>query len=578
VLSVQKRPGQTLALLLLLGLVIALYGRVVGYPFLQWDDPVYVTSRAPLHQLAHGQGDSPLLDLLSPRDALEGRFWEYYPFRDLSYAADARAGAMKPWTFHLTNLALHLLCTLLVYFLGRRLGLTPCGALVAGALMGLHPLAVEPVAWISARKDLLYSLCVLGALLCFARICRGQGSRGHGRAWIGFYVLALLALGSKGPGVVIIPLAGWLVLSLAPREDWPKLGLRLVPIALTAGVWIAFILHIGEQNRIIKPLAEGITHGGLFALGAPLRAMTTFLFPLQLSPSYGPWTGAWYQDPHVWGTLALVLMLVMLWRRGALALSPATLILVCLLIAVLPTSGLVGVQQERADRFLYLPLAFLSLLAGWGAGRLISFRAWLLAPLLLLMLALPIKAHLYLQAWSDDVTLWKHLYRQDPENTVACGSLGALAMEQGQLEVARPLLLKALAGAPEAAVSWTNVGLWWLFKAGPEKLQPGQGARSNYLAQAQHHLQRALKLDADRPAALNGMGQVAWLRGEASLAEKYYRKALHVPRATPAAAISLGDLLWDSGRKGEAVDTITRQLSRFPGTPPLAQWLEQHPL
>lgn len=183
----------------------ALYARVLDYPLLRWDDPVYVTSRPPLRRLVHGDA-SELKRLLTPRDALAGRLWEYYPLRDLSYALDAlRADALDDGRpFHATNLVLHLLAALLVYALGRRLGIDPLAAALGAGLFALHPLAVEPVAWISGRKDLLYAALVLAALVAWLGRERPRlGAAGFGLAAIG-------AIASKGPGAIVVPIAGWL--------------------------------------------------------------------------------------------------------------------------------------------------------------------------------------------------------------------------------------------------------------------------------------------------------------------------------------------------------------------------------
>ena len=87
----------------------------------------------------------------------------------LSYAADMAIWGPWPPGFRLTNLLLHILCTLLVYRMARSEGLGDAAALAAGALFAAHPAHVESVAWISGRTDLLCAAFMLGAWLHYRR-------------------------------------------------------------------------------------------------------------------------------------------------------------------------------------------------------------------------------------------------------------------------------------------------------------------------------------------------------------------------------------------------------------------------
>ena len=76
-----------------------------------------------------------------------------------------------------------------------------------------HPLRVESVAWISARKDVLSTFFALLSLLAYVRYARSKGT-----VQIVFYILAIvsLALGLMAKTVlVVLPFAMWLI------DYWP---------------------------------------------------------------------------------------------------------------------------------------------------------------------------------------------------------------------------------------------------------------------------------------------------------------------------------------------------------------------
>jgi hypothetical protein len=555
-------------LLLVLALSGALYWRVTRYPFLQWDDPHYVSYRLPLQRIAAGDLGA-LADLLAPWRSAEGVFWEYFPVRDLSLAIDAYRGGLAPRPFHQTNLILHLLATLLVFWIARRFVHGP-GALLAAALFAFHPLAVEPTAWVSGRKDLLYVCCTLGALLCYLRALDGSW-----RCGILFCGLTLLAFGSKGPGVVVVPLAAWLVL-LRPRVEWRRRWLQLLPLAAAAVAWGAVALRIGWRERIIVAPPDGPVGAVWRALGAPVRALTTYLVPVDLAPRCDAWPTPWWQDPHSWTAVALLLGAVLAMRRGLLRRAPPWLLCGCFLIAVAPTAGLVSVNQVRADRFLYLPLGFLAILTAWAVAALAGRRRWW-ALLCVALLPLGAQTHRYLDAWRGDLEFWRYQHRQDPQNPIANGALAALALERGQLDVAKPLLDRALAGAPRVAVTWVNVGLWWTATAGPGPLRPADRLRAARLAEAERAFARSLALDPTRSLAHESLGRIAAWRGDARTAEHHLRVASRYPQTCVSATLLLGDLLWGQGRRDEARAVVSEMAARVPGSE-LRRWLGRHEL
>lgn len=188
---------------------------------------------ATLSGLGFVSDDFMILQRLRQAGGLEGAlpffsqsYYDYYrPLGFLSFAADWSLWGDWPAAYHATSLALHLVNTLLVLMLARRV-VGPGASLLAAAIFGLHPANTEAVYWASARFDLLATALALGALLALA-------APGRPRVVPGalLYLAALLAKES----VVAVPVAAvayaWLV-----RGERPAALLRLCAWLGGAGV------------------------------------------------------------------------------------------------------------------------------------------------------------------------------------------------------------------------------------------------------------------------------------------------------------------------------------------------------
>ncbi len=124
----------------------------------------------------------------------------YTPLVFLTYTFEYHFFKLRPFIYHLTNLVLHLLNCLLVFWFIFILGRKASVAFMVAILFGVHPLRVESVAWITERKDVLYALFFLGALICHIYYLRNRSS-GY---YYGVIVLFVLALLSK-PAALVLP-------------------------------------------------------------------------------------------------------------------------------------------------------------------------------------------------------------------------------------------------------------------------------------------------------------------------------------------------------------------------------------
>lgn len=133
---------------LLIALIITVLSliKTVFNDWINWDDPVYII-------------DNPLIKDISfagikKMFVTEEVIGAYVPLVLLSWALDYAYGGLNPTVFHTTNLMLHLINVGLVFYLVKALVKRNEIAFITALLFGIHPMHVEAVAWITARKDL----------------------------------------------------------------------------------------------------------------------------------------------------------------------------------------------------------------------------------------------------------------------------------------------------------------------------------------------------------------------------------------------------------------------------------------
>jgi hypothetical protein len=245
-ISDERQLPLTIAAALMVVATVAVYWPALGASFLGDDFMILHRLRA----LAH------------PTDVIRffrGEFFEYYrPLGFVSHAIDWAIAGQNPRQFHLTNLLIHIVNTILVLLIGRALSPRPLAGLLAAALFALHPSNNEAVVWMSARFDLLATCFALAALYCMMR------GRLVGQVFAP--VLFFCALLSKESAVALpIAAAGWSTFRL--RASTRRTVLSLVP-------WLVALAAYSALRRV---------GGGISAVGGASRAPKLVAFLICLA-------------------------------------------------------------------------------------------------------------------------------------------------------------------------------------------------------------------------------------------------------------------------------------------------------
>ncbi|MCU0725483.1 MAG: hypothetical protein MUE73_06800 [Planctomycetes bacterium] len=463
--------GRLTAVLCIAAAVFVVFGGTLRHEFVEWDDDLYTEKLPHLQSL----GAEDLAWMLTDTSHF---YW--HPLSYLLMAAENVLFGDQPSYFHLVSLLLHLVNSLLVFRLGLRLldrgfpgrspGAASLAALFAALFFAVHPLRMEPVAWVSAQKGLLCTLFCLLTVLAWLRWGEGEGER-RLRFYAAAFACFALALASQ-------PLAATLPLALLVLDFWPlrRRGvgrLLLEKLPFLAGAVAAASLSVADPRQ-----ADLMPSAAISELGPRLVASTWGLvfpaaktaWPLGLSPFYPlAYTADLTLLHPLYGlsTLALLALLaaaILLLRRG-LRWPLAALLLY--LLAVGPVSGLRQAGSiATADRFAYLPSIVPAILLGAVALRLARFRAVIpvAAVVLAALAALSLRGQ---SVFRDSESLWTRVVRLYPGRcATAHNNLGAAFHRRAILEDDASLLTRAtahyraaVAARPDHANGWNNLGL-----------------------------------------------------------------------------------------------------------------------
>jgi hypothetical protein len=403
-------------------LVLATFLPTLRFGFVNWDDDIHVT-RNP----AVVGGDVPArLRWLTPNLGYP------IPVTVASYRIEHALFGLRPGVYHATNVLLHLTSCLLVYALGRWLGLGAAGATAALLLFGLHPVVSEPVSWISGRKDLLATTLGLAATLALCRSLDAPRARRWGALAATLFAAAALAK----PSVLLLPLF-WLLLSRgAGRPGWRAVLPAVVPAALVA-MAVAAVAFIGQRNvgAVSGPLGVGVwlrqvwyAFGYHLGLALFVQAPLAKHIPAALPPPFQV-TVDLLPVLVLAAVIAVAARLTPERRRiGALGLAWAAL-------AYLPSANLVPLARFVADTYVYWPLAGLA----WAAGAALEGSLHTVRAAAAGVAAAVTLAALTLNAsgrWRSGVELWESVQAVHPDVPQICRDLGNAYNEAGRFPAA----------------------------------------------------------------------------------------------------------------------------------------------
>ena len=530
-----KRPWPIylalLALILIPGLV---YWPVLSFEFNNWDDPLNILENPQVRGLT--------LKNLKEIFLFSAEVSNYYiPLTFISYALDYSLFGLNAEAFHRTNLALHVLNGLLVFWFFYLLSGNSLMAFLGAVLFSLHPLQVESVAWVSERKGLLAAFFLLLSLVWYHRYL----VKGFSALYAGSILFFFFSLLSKPVGLMF-PFLLLLVDRLCGRPVNGSLLGQKVPF-LAASLLSGILSFFGQESGGAIGPRPLLGVGNFLAAGYNfLFYLGKFFFPVHLS-AYYPYPS---EISFLYLLLALALAVGIFYLRNfpEIFWGPAFFSL-----AILPVIKLVPFGPFiAADRLMYFPSLGLCFLSAWTLKRLgeSSSRAYRKVLILFcaaaVLIPLSMGSRDRLAVWRDSENLWKNVLELHPEAALAHTNLGMAYRRKGQIDDAMRSFQKAVESDPGYAYAYILLGLTLEQKGMLDEAIAMNG--------------KALELEPKNVLARINLGAAYMRKGQLDQAIDEQRKAISLAPRNAMARANLGAAYGQKGMLDEAIAELEQAL------------------
>lgn len=407
-----------------MALVAAVYGISLRGVFL-WDDVLFIEQNAFLHDLSN------IPEIFASDDAVgTGLRNPYYrPVTTMTFLLDNLVWGKNPSGYRATNILFHAAVCLALFFTARRF-MGSWAAFFAAAIFSVHPANSEPVAYISARADLICGLFVLLSFYNY-HVFEEKGSERNYAYSLLFFAVALL---SKIIALVIpAALAFWLF-AVGKRS---KIVRHLFPYFALAVLFMMARSTITAMDTFHShPLLTRLASSGTYLV----YYLRYSLLPFGLKVFYIEPIRTTFADPFVIGSWTAI---VSLWAAAFLfsrRFPEAVLGVVWYFTALLPASGIFMIlfPAVMADRYLYIPLLGLSLTVGWTVDRLVKSRVYrknrlqLNACAAILIAAASIYTATRVSVWGSELSFWGKAVSEAPNEKLVLNNYGLALMDAGR--------------------------------------------------------------------------------------------------------------------------------------------------
>ena len=366
--------------------------------FTNWDDEFYVVNNALLR--------GPDWKGIFTQSVVSN----YHPITVLTLAINYAISDTQAWSYLLFNLLLHVVNTVLVFvFIYRISGQRTVVAFLSAVIFGIHPLHVESVAWISERKDVLYTLFFILSLMRYWQFLTTNKASAFWLSFL-FFVLSLL---SK-PAAIVLPVVLFLLDYWKGRVVSKRIFIEKIPFVLSAALFAVITLKLQSVTAMSSLDVFPVWVRLLFACYVAMTYLVRFVIPYPLSafhPFPAPDNLGWqvYVSPIF--ILALLFLMWQLRRNKVIIFGLMFFLVNIVLVLQLVSIGFTIVSE----RYTYVPYIGLAFIAAMFLEKYFVAKnkfAWTAA--ILLVGAFSLVSFNRTKVWYDSDSLWTDVIKKYP--------------------------------------------------------------------------------------------------------------------------------------------------------------------
>ncbi len=441
---------------------LAVFWQVRFFDFVNFDDNTYIFMNDNIKAGLTLQG------VRWAFSAFEADFW--YPMTWLSLMLDYQLYGLNAGGYHMTNVILHVLTALLLFWLLHRMTGSVWRSAFVAAVFALHPLHVETVAWITKRKDVLCAFFGMFTLCLYILYKEKPGVK----RYLLILCFFLLALMSKSMAVtlpfVMMLLDYWpLGLFRFQREESNALlkqFIEQIPFFILSAIFSVITIYARPYLQTISQDRDFYSY-----LLTSRLANAPIAFITYLEKTFWPRDMAVYysfslQVPF-WKFLCSVILILCISMIVVKVIKRFPFLFVgwfWYFITILPVIGIMQVSSRaQSDNYTYIPSIGVFIMVTWGIPLLVSqerLQKMILAPIsVVILIVLAILAWQQCGYWKNSITLWNHTLRVTKDNYMAHTKLAFFLSEHGRKEEALEHFSRVISIKPNVAQSYFNRGV-----------------------------------------------------------------------------------------------------------------------
>lgn len=478
-----------------------------------WDDQFFIQEWTQIRDVKNLP--SMLQGVLPPK--FSGAF---RPGLSLAYLFFYQLFGQNPLGWHLQALLVHLINTILVFFIVKQVTQVKSKSFLAffsALFFGLHPIHTEAVTYISASINNIGVMFFLSSFYFYLINKR--------------LISLLVAFAAFFTYEFTLSLP--LLISLHQLTFTNKLSLKTIAVQIFYKTWVFFLLafsYIFTRVLVIHSVGRGgypldnfyltmLTMAKVF-----LRYLELLILPINQSINHtlpGGIISGYYIDlkkesfvaqsflnPYTFLATLIMAFLLIIASKSRKKNPFITFSIGWFMLTLLPASNIVPVQEFMAERYLYLPSVGFCLLLAWLISKF-KFKVSLVILISLIFSYLTFQRNF---VWKDGLSLWLDTTRASPLSEIAYFNLGNAYQRVGQSDLAIDAYLHAIANKPSSMGSYIN------------------------------------------------LGNIYMSRGELSLAKNAFTSALNIDPRSPTNYNNLGAVLTEQGQYRQALDTFLQAL------------------
>lgn len=487
----------------------------------------------------------------------------YRPLMNIIFMMNYHLFGFRAWGFHLINILLNALVTILIFVLIRRLfeesgpsgsNLYLLPSFLAALLFAVHPIHTEAVTWISGVPEISFAFFYLSALYFFILGNKDPGFNCF--KLISVVSFFLSALCKETALTLPLVLLGYDFAFGQPLKNIPGCFRKYMPYWGAAAVY--FILRF-------RALGGMVPHARRLGFNAYQYVLTAFFLfgqyvkklitPLNLHIFYVFHPVESIFDARGFLSLLIVFIFLFLvivaWKRDKMVFFGLFFFSATLLpVLYIPGLG----NSVFAERYLYLPsfggaLLVAAVLAR-SRTRLPRTGTALTVIFTLLLAFYSLMTISRNTVWKDEVTLYSDTMKKTPEASLIGNDLGILYMERGQDEKALDLFNKAIVFSPSFSQGYYNRSIVFM--------------RKGQMNEALNDLDKAISLNPSYTDAYHNRGIVFMYKGQMDEALNNLDKAIALNPSYAEAYLDRAIVFSQKGQMDMALQDFNASISLSP--------------